>query len=1205
MDKNGNSVKKILIILAALILIGGVYSWFAHNGAFADTFYCDPVAGNTSTGDGSVGSPWGTLQSVVEANLIISRSPATNPYDGTVQAKNAGGTVAAGDTIVLKEGASHGILTLNAYLNSDWIVIKAASGENPVIQQMAISGAWKWRFEGIEVREDITGIVGDANSGVVYISSSNTYGTTKWIVFDNCTIRTTLSNANWGDGYETSIDDSTRHGVRISPTGAHVDTAMGLTWNSCTIQQVRRAFWIAGGDSITITNNTISNMMADGIQLYYSDEVYIADNTMVDWWRVNTDHLDGMQLLAADDDSVCNLTLERNLIQHYTSTRTDTLKDSQLAGIGGHRPPYYNIQIINNKILCATSSGITLGDAHQCKIINNTIVDDGSVAGQTVSILVGNDTDWSGQPEQTIIQNNIVEAITYSGDDMTVSNNHLYTNTDIFVDYSTFDVDIVAGASACRDQGDATNAPADDYNGDTRDANPDIGADEYLGGGSERTWYWHPELGDDSGNYSISPGAKTLTALVDSLTANDHIILLGGTSEGDSLVIDYDGVVVSVQADSTVRLSGMDELNGWITSGSGALLTETFDTTPGYDNTWSETVGTGTTVDEDGDPADISTPTGFSGEALHTERDGDDTDNAYTRTDLGEDKTDTSTEFYIYIESAAFLANGESVLLGYAEDSSNADSWQIRLGNSSGQYRINWYANLNGGAPDAIGYTNIDTLTSYKLTLNYDTDAADSSFSFSVNDGEVFNGTLSAGCPAGVQYLTLGIRNIAGGGEYMSVWYDGVTITAPVTLSANNLALPLTGDAVNISHVTINDTTATSVTMPNLDAWGEYHINAAHDTLYWWVNDQDADLINSTVKANTISRQIIVNGNNFTVSGLEMGYANEAAIYMNADTLSAQWLTIFGATRGLDVGDANDLTVQNNIIYDNGTGVYGADGDRRTMGYNNVNGNTLDWDTDIGDSTDTGNIDSDPLFTSYPSVLTLGAGSPSRYAASDGTDQGAHQVTRSLSITAPSAGDTLQVGTAETISWTPVGIDTVIVSYSNDDGYSYTVIDTVEASDGTKSWTVAELGGASDSLWVRVADINGLASDAVALYAEDDPVVTAPNGGETLVAGNAYNITWTNNGSALVKIEYSTDNGSNWTTIVASTAASAGTYPWTVPSVATSQGLIRITSTANASLTDQSDGVFTIEATETETVLTTFGKSWGVGKGAWGMDGKE
>lgn len=91
--------------------------------------------------------------------------------------------------------------------------------------------------------------------------------------------------------------------------------------------------------------------------------------------------------------------------------------------------------------------------------------------------------------------------------------------------------------------------------------------------------------------------------------------------------------------------------------------------------------------------------------------------------------------------------------------------------------------------------------------------------------------------------------------------------------------------------------------------------------------------------------------------------------------------------------------------------------------------------------------------------------------------------------------------------------------------------------------------------------------------------VTSPNGGESWVGGSAHNITWTSSGITNVKLEY-TLNGSTWTTITASTAASAGSYAWTVPNSATTTAKVRVTDAAGTT-TDASNASFTITASGT------------------------
>ncbi len=89
---------------------------------------------------------------------------------------------------------------------------------------------------------------------------------------------------------------------------------------------------------------------------------------------------------------------------------------------------------------------------------------------------------------------------------------------------------------------------------------------------------------------------------------------------------------------------------------------------------------------------------------------------------------------------------------------------------------------------------------------------------------------------------------------------------------------------------------------------------------------------------------------------------------------------------------------------------------------------------------------------------------------------------------------------------------------------------------------------------------------------ESTITVTSPNGGEQWEVGSAQNIAWTSTESENVKIDYSTNNGGNWSEIVASTA-NDGSHPWTVPNTPSDQCLVRVGF-------DTSNEVFTITGPE-------------------------
>ena len=98
-------------------------------------------------------------------------------------------------------------------------------------------------------------------------------------------------------------------------------------------------------------------------------------------------------------------------------------------------------------------------------------------------------------------------------------------------------------------------------------------------------------------------------------------------------------------------------------------------------------------------------------------------------------------------------------------------------------------------------------------------------------------------------------------------------------------------------------------------------------------------------------------------------------------------------------------------------------------------------------------------------------------------------------------------------------------------------------------------------------------SDEVAAKILD---VTAPNGGEVWLLGEYHDITWNYmSGIANVKIEYSVDNGANWSPVINSTPCD-GTYNWLIPNKNSNQCLIKISDADDSAIFDISDDVFTI-----------------------------
>jgi uncharacterized protein (TIGR02145 family) len=90
--------------------------------------------------------------------------------------------------------------------------------------------------------------------------------------------------------------------------------------------------------------------------------------------------------------------------------------------------------------------------------------------------------------------------------------------------------------------------------------------------------------------------------------------------------------------------------------------------------------------------------------------------------------------------------------------------------------------------------------------------------------------------------------------------------------------------------------------------------------------------------------------------------------------------------------------------------------------------------------------------------------------------------------------------------------------------------------------------------------------------------ISSPNGGENLQAGTTHNIRWTNSGVTNVKIEYTTDNGTSWSTVIANTLASKGNHNWTIPNTLSTNCTVKISDAYNLTRNDVSDNLFQISS---------------------------
>ncbi len=79
-----------------------------------------------------------------------------------------------------------------------------------------------------------------------------------------------------------------------------------------------------------------------------------------------------------------------------------------------------------------------------------------------------------------------------------------------------------------------------------------------------------------------------------------------------------------------------------------------------------------------------------------------------------------------------------------------------------------------------------------------------------------------------------------------------------------------------------------------------------------------------------------------------------------------------------------------------------------------------------------------------------------------------------------------------------------------------------------------------------------------------------------LHGGDTYNVTWLNEGSSLINIDYSTNGGSSWENIAESYPADEEGFPWLIPYSYSDSCLLKITDSSDPLIYDMNDSLFSI-----------------------------
>lgn len=201
-----------------------------------------------------------------------------------------------------------------------------------------------------------------------------------------------------------------------------------------------------------------------------------------------------------------------------------------------------------------------------------------------------------------------------------------------------------------------------------------------------------------------------------------------------------------------------------------------------------------------------------------------------------------------------------------------------------------------------------------------------------------------------------------------------------------------------------------------------------------------------------------------------------------------------------------------------------------------------------------------------------------------------------IDLMEPYGATQVSLNSLQNISFISYNVNAVNIDLSTDDGLNWAPLVTNHpAVSGTYQWFVT--GDTSSFCKIRITDAAtpsySVASDTVFIINSPPPaiVLNYPLGGETLAQGTQQLISWVPTNVLNVKLEFSADNGANWTPIAVSVPAIDLSYSWTVPFVFSNQCLVRISDASNAAVNAVSS-LFNVSGPYLDLIVPDGGESY-------------
>lgn len=466
-EKENQKSIKILLFKRVLFMLGLLLVSNISVGQTA--YYVDPINGSMAN-DGTLGSPWKTLEEVISSNLIESQS-YTTPFTNTnsLVPKNENAPIKAGDTIVLKSGL-HGNVLLQNYVNLSVITIKAAAGETPILEKLKVQAGENWKFEGLSISSEPYGNY--INDKLVFLETHNHQGPVSNVEIKNCDIYSAENPWTTMTDWNSKVSD-----------GIYLGNCDNISILDNTIRNVHVGASLRG-NNVDFINNEISNFCIDGLRVLGSNQL-IEGNTIKNAYKtVAGNHEDAIQSFTTGGIVANTNTIRKNILINNEDPNQPFIAEMQ--GLGCFDGPFNDWIVENNLVFVNNWNGITLGGANNAKIVNNTVLDPTPLTGNITASRITIRNDNAGNPSTNcIVKNNVMNQFLVLHGNVVISSNNLEipaTSDYIanFVDYNNMDFHLLS-TSVLVDAADDSVAPNTDIEGVSRPqgTSSDIGCYEF------------------------------------------------------------------------------------------------------------------------------------------------------------------------------------------------------------------------------------------------------------------------------------------------------------------------------------------------------------------------------------------------------------------------------------------------------------------------------------------------------------------------------------------------------------------------------------------------------------------------------------------------------------------------------------------------------------------------------------------------------